>query len=406
MRGNDFLDKMANIAPEYIEEAETYTQKQPRRWPKWVAVAACVACVALVGVKLLPHEDTPSLPMLTIEENMQGMGFEGYMAHDASELVNANPCDEADAPETLPVYKNTLLVSERGVSIGGDEDAMRATLLDVAERLGLDTENLDITEVFAKDTNDESTLQAIKDEFKDADAATKQRLNGPEQLVATAEGMRIQVKGDLTTEIFFEQAVALPEGLHFIDNATYEELEQVAVYLKDTYADLLGMDHPQVNIHGGDYTYDGQQRYQLEFYEGSEDDTQALLNYHFNRVAFYSDDQGNLMMVRIFRTDLSDKVGDYPIISAEDAQALLSEGHCLTNVPTPFPGEDAIAKVELVYRNSTGDAYYMPYYRFYVEVPPQDNATTNLKTYGAYYVPAVAGEYLTNMPSWDGSFNN
>ncbi|MEE0229737.1 MAG: hypothetical protein UEJ45_04490, partial [Peptococcaceae bacterium] len=176
MRGNDFLDKIANIAPEYIEEAEKYTQKQPRRWLKWVAVAACVACVALVGVKLLPHEDTPTLPMLTIEENSQGMGFEGYMAHDASELVNANPCNVANAPSSLPVYKNTLLVSERGMIVGGDEDAMRATLLDVAERLGLDTDNLDITEVFAKDTYDESTLKAIQDEFKDADAATKARL--------------------------------------------------------------------------------------------------------------------------------------------------------------------------------------------------------------------------------------
>lgn len=405
MKGNDFLDKMANIAPEYIEEAETYTKKQLRRWPKWVAAAACVACVALVGVKLLPHEDAPSLPMLTIEENMQGMGFEGYMAHDASELVNANPCDVADTPETLPVYKNTLPVSERGMIIGGDEAAMHATLLDVAERLGLDTASLDITEVFAKDLYDESTLQAIKDEFKDADVATKQRLNGPEQLVATAAGMRIQVNGDLSTEIFFEPAVALPEGLHFTDNATYEEMKKVAAHLKDAYADLIGMDNPQVNIDGGDYTYDGQQRYHLEFFEGSADTTQALLNYHFNRVAFYSDGEGNLMMARIFRTDLSNKVGDYPIIGVEDAQALLGDGYYLTNVPTPFAGEDAIAKVELVYRNSTGDTYYMPYYRFYVALPPQDNATTNLQTYGAYYVSAVAGEYLTNMPTWDGAFN-
>ena len=406
MRGNDFLDKMANIAPEYIEEAENYTKKQPRRWLKWVAVAACVACVALVGVKLLPHEDTPTLPMLTIEENSQGMGFEGYMVHNTSELVNANPCDVANAPSSLPVYKNTLLVSERGMIVGGDEDAMRATLLDVAERLGLDTDNLDVTEVFAKDVYDESTLKAIQDEFKDADAATKARLNGPEQLLATVEGMRIQVNGDLTTEIFFEPTVALPEGLHFTDNATYEELEQVAAHFKDTYADLLGMENPQVNIHGGDYTYDGQQRYQIEFYEGSEDDTQAFLNYHFNRVAFYSDGQGNLMMVRIFHTDLSDKVGDYPIISAEDAQALLSQGHYLTNVQTQFPGEDAIAKVELVYRNSVGEAYYMPYYRFYVALPQQDSVTTNLQTYGAYYVPAVADEYLTNMPTWEGGFNS
>ena len=29
-----------------------------------------------------------------------------------------------------------------------------------------------------------------------------------------------------------------------------------------------------------------------------------------------------------------------------------------------------------------------------------------MKTYGAYYVPAVEQRYISNMPSWDGSFNS
>ena len=46
----------------------------------------------------------------------------------------------------------------------------------------------------------------------------------------------------------------------------------------------------------------------------------------------------------------------------------------------------------------------MPYYRFYVELPEQEQED-GLKDYGAYYVPAVLAEYLTNKPVWNGDFN-
>lgn len=45
----------------------------------------------------------------------------------------------------------------------------------------------------------------------------------------------------------------------------------------------------------------------------------------------------------------------------------------------------------------------MPYYRFYVELPEEES--DGMKTYGAYYVPAVEEKYISNMPLWDGSFN-
>jgi hypothetical protein len=63
-----------------------------------------------------------------------------------------------------------------------------------------------------------------------------------------------------------------------------------------------------------------------------------------------------------------------------------------------------VAKVELVYRTGGTEQYFMPYYRFYVELPDMEREN-GLKTYGAYYVPAVEGEYISNMPVWDGRFN-
>lgn len=41
--------------------------------------------------------------------------------------------------------------------------------------------------------------------------------------------------------------------------------------------------------------------------------------------------------------------------------------------------------------------------RFYVELP--DLEENGMKCYSAYYVPAVKEEYISNMPTWDGSMN-
>jgi hypothetical protein len=46
----------------------------------------------------------------------------------------------------------------------------------------------------------------------------------------------------------------------------------------------------------------------------------------------------------------------------------------------------------------------MPYYKFLVELPAMQR-DNGLKTFGAFYVPAVKGEFLENMPLWDGGFS-
>ena len=76
----------------------------------------------------------------------------------------------------------------------------------------------------------------------------------------------------------------------------------------------------------------------------------------------------------------------------------------LTTVPYEIPGSEYVKKVELIYRTDEHEQYFMPYYRFYVELP-EEEMENGRKTYGAYYVPAVDRSYISNMPTWDGSFN-
>lgn len=66
MRGNEFLEKIGLIAPEFIEEAEAKQKRRKNPWLKWLAAAACI-CI-LAGVVLSvdfyepPQEPETSAP--------------------------------------------------------------------------------------------------------------------------------------------------------------------------------------------------------------------------------------------------------------------------------------------------------------------------------------------------------
>ena len=124
---------------------------------------------------------------------------------------------------------------------------------------------------------------------------------------------------------------------------------------------------------------------------------------------FYPNDSGKLSIIRRNNGLLSaEKLGDYPVITAAEAEERLSAGNYQTSVPAAFSGEESIGRVELVYRTGRSEEILMPYYRFYVLLPESVYGADDeegLKTYGAYYVPAVAEEYIADMPIYDGDFN-
>lgn len=376
MRGNELLDKMELIAHDYVESADVMPKRKNSAWLRYCAAAACLALVLFAGAELLLRDESDSdsdLPMLSISEDAAGMGYEGYLAYDISELVNSNPWRESSAISTLPVYENVLSFDSAFVASGADTDKMRTLILDIAESLGLDADALTVT--------DASTTPVI-----------------------SAEGMRIEVSQAMTASVFFEPAISLPEEYNFTYHASYSDKLAAAGYLKSEYREFIGFAEAQVNVYGGDRDIYGRQSYFVEFFDAGGSDAEQIINYNFNRVAFSCDDNGELFIARKYQPDLSKKLGDYPIISAAQAQELLLRGNYITSVPYALPGGEFIKKVELIYRTGEHEEYYMPYYRFYVELPGEER-DNGLKTFGAYYVPAVDSSYISNMPTWDGNFN-
>lgn len=396
-----------------------------QRW-SWGIAGACLAlivCIKLVtrlaiplpneviesSEEMLPDEagrtpaqplpnEAADLPLLTITENAgEGMGFEGYLAYDVSELVNANPWNENMEISTLPVYKNPVVYEDFCVVSGADFEKMEEFLIDVANRLGMEAGSLVITD----DMPDQAEQEAIREK---AGEELPEGYFNPRKLISEVDGVRIEVDVTMSARIEFDPAIALSEEYHF-EKQSYESMISVAKYLQEEYKDLIGMENLQMDIYGGDYNIYGQQSYSIAFFNKGSTDEESLVNYNFNRVSFVINVEGRLWIVRIQRPELSEKMGDYPIIDVRQAKELLMDGKYITSVPYELPGEGYIAKTELIYRTGESEKYFMPYYRFYVEIPEEGMIGDGMKTYGAYYVPAVESTYISNMPVWDGGFN-
>ncbi len=415
MRAEQISDALQFLEDGFLAETDGVrraTRQKKMRRIRWAVAAACLAVAVYGGVRLLPrlfpaeeapHRDpgtqtaleapgaeatlpgsdtqteaetppesvpetpaAPELPTLTIAGAFDSYGFEGYLAYDPSELVNNDPWEGAAVPETLPVFQNA---NPAGTADAAPADRVEET----GGRLGLS--GLTITE------------------------------SGEGLTVGEAEGATIRAYGDGRVQVEFTPARALPEALTFTyHNSSYADMEAVGAYLKEEYASLLDMAEPVVNVTGGDYNIYGEQGYSLYFYDGAGSAAEQTVARDLKNVQFCCNEAGELWLIWLNCRDLSRKVGDYPIITAAEAEELLAQGDYATSVPCEMPGREAIVKVELRYRGSSAEPYFLPYYRFLVELPEmkQENG---LNTYGAYYVPAVEGRYLSNIPTYDGSFN-
>ena len=362
MRGNEFLEKLTPIDDVLIERAQMASPV--RAYFKWIAVAACAAVVFSVGFFGWRHT---RLPLLTIETGrFEAAGFEGYMACDIDEIITANPWTAADRITHLPVMRNTLR------SPNGQQtemvSRMKDLLMDTAVCLGMDTAVLTIS--------DSSSAQ-----------------EGPRFFV---ENDLYKVEVDATLSAIVEhKAFTLPADCFLHDS---RGIYRIAEYLLKEYGAYIHMADPQVDLS------EAESLSIISFFEGSSDPVQRLLNYHFTYVKFFFFEDGKVVS-RQYQADLSDILGQYPIVTAEQALDLLSSGYFITSVTQDtFPGTAYVRRTELVYRNDISETLYIPYYKFYVELPGwNDRLESGLHMYGVYYVPAVEKKYIRNMPVWDGS---
>lgn len=389
MNGNEFLDKMSLADPAYVEEADRPVKKRTT-WRRWGAMAACLAVLLGVGFLFFPRSspDTPDpvqteLPTLPVSmgPSLGGYGYEGYYVRDISELKNTSPSQINSLPDTLPVFRNAT----GGYPLQAATEEYKAKMLtlcrSVAGRLGWDAENMTVV--------------------------WEERNGGlvPTTVTATgADGVKIEVDQFMTVTITYPDRGGPLSEKNSLVLRTYDSAYELAEKLLAEYRDLMNFANPQICITGGYYNIDGEQSYDIAFVETGGTQTEELLEFFFHRAEFFCNEDGEPRIIRLRCTDLSDKVGDYPIITARQAQAQLVAGHYITSCGWEMPGEAYIRKVELVYRAGVYDEYFMPYYRFYVELL-EEAPVEGCMHLAAYYVPAVAEEYLAPLSTWDGRFN-
>lgn len=404
MKAEDISEAMNNINEDFIESANERRKPKSRKsaWVKWVSVAAAIAVFAFAGAKaFVPNQpqqnDNPvggteseygsALPILEyIESDAAAYGFEGYLAYDISELENGNPWNEKMAFEALPVFRNNSF-NEIGIAYPGiGEEAMLKKLNSIT---GGKHGEIEYSRV-----GDFSSGSGIPDDFVD-------------RIEADFGNCAIEIQSNGTVVVTYNGFAGeeLPEDISFTYTETSEgEAYRAISYICQNYCDFLDKGNTTF-VTSKEYTFSGEEIRDYNIYDFSGDEISDMLNFSFNEVQLAPNDEGKLMLIRINdKLSCAEKIGDYPIISPEEAKDMLLEGGYITTVPYEMPGKKYIAKAELIYRSGIGENIWMPYYRFLVELPEmaQENG---LKNFGAYYVPAVEAKYITGLPLWNGSFN-
>ena len=394
MKSEKILNGLNQIDDSYIAEADP-SRPVRRRSVKWIALAASL-CLLAAGIFAVTRLSRPApavsgdLPMIRIAPFPDGTaGFEGIMLFNASDLQKGNPWTEKSAPDTLPVFKNGRY-DPNGLPAGLTREQMEQRLLSAAKALGL------------PETKPEEMRNYTDKQM------TQYTVSG---LTLSANGISMEAEADGTLTVWFMAGSPLPEGYSFThDSTSDQEAERALQYLAETYADLLGFSAPKA-VSAVDYTFSGVPNRTYTVYDAAGSAADKILQYNFRSASFAPDDEGNLMLIRLFDgLANSEKLGDYPVISVKDAEKRLLNRQFQTTVPlSSAPEKDRIAKVELVYRTGRTEETLLPYYRFWLELPDGDgwqmNLDNGLKTYGAYYVPAVSDAYIEELPLWDGSFN-
>lgn len=402
-----------------------------RHLPLWTKIGSAAAAVLVAGgvttavmMNRSSGEMTPdclkgtltadeNLPKIYVEMKNAGMGYEGIAVPDISDYASGNPWSEEQNITVMPVYKNRV-VKDQGFSILTDVDSeeivaeMKSVLIENAAALGV--------ELTADDIDDNLPTQEERKIIAESYyAAWREEIPKgyftPNNISYETDEYIITTDSSFCTRIEFKQPVSIPYAL----KTTYrEQALEAAEYLITEYSDLLNMENPVAAIDGGDYALDDSGAHQLMFdisvYDASGTIEQRIENYFMRYVKFCTNDSGDLRTIHIRRDDLAGElVGNYPLITAEEAAEKLKNGEYASSVPIPEDCTiDEYARVELVYRTSITDEYFIPYYKFWVDISDMMEFTgvgETIKHYGAFYVPAVQPEYIEDVPTYDGRFN-
>lgn len=300
---------------------------------------------------------TEELPLIT-SHMFFGGGYAGFDINDISELESDSPLPEDTYFETLPVFLN-LSYTEIGTSIGNP-----APFYYTEEQLNAMGEKI----VHLLNLTVKESYFSYEDTYSDK----------PYGIDIICESDKYLGRGNL------DRVEPLPENEIRIaiygDGSIHINITDADKYPRSEFRTLLQYLNP---VYGDDGF----------IYDKGDDLTEELLNYCFaySKINEYGISMNNLLSA-------SEYVGDYPVISPEQAREQFLQGDFITSVPDHLiikegEGDREILKTELIYRTDNSEKYRQPYYQI-TAVIKDDTSQYNIHC-GIFYVPAVSPEYRT-----------
>lgn len=314
-----------------------------------------------------------------------------WMAYDVSELLREDPLD-GQLPGTLAVYRGTLA----GRCL--NTDGMTERLTDALTALGYDAALADSAQL-TTGYDEESTQdpQAVAKSLyeKFGIGSELDYWSGIAQLTVTLpDGGSLSVNNELTLTVTLtgDETGALTDA---------QAAEEADTILKANAGllDALG-GYDAMGLTGGDYSYDGtRQQFWAVLYRTGETPSEQLAGYDLAQASFSADGTGKLLSLTIPGAALAESVGEYPLISREEAAALLAGGSYLNaQYDEAAPAAADIEQAESYLCYTGGRAlYYVPMWCFVVDEGERENTADGLHSYRPYYVPAVSLDTLGTL---------
>ena len=315
------------------------------------------------------------------------------LAYDYAEIARVDPL-EGELPQALAVYRGTLA----GRCL--NTDAMTETLREALTALGYDAALADSAQLTTgydeESTQDpEAVAQSLYEKF--GIGSELDYWSGLAWMeVDLPDGGSLSVNNELTlTVTLTAQDSDAVTGTEAAQNA-----ETVLVANGDLLDALGGYD--TVGLTEADCAYDGTRNQPQAFlYRSGETPSEKLAGYDLSRATFTADAEGDLLTLRLPGTARAEDVGEYPIISREEAVDVLANGSYLNaQYDEAAPAAADIEQAESYLCYVSGRAlYYVPMWCFVIDEGQQANTAEDLHAYRAYYVPAVSMDTLLDALS-------
>lgn len=368
------------------------------------------------------EEKTPSepvyvngLPVLKQSSLPSGFGYEGLSVFYPWELDTNNPWNDNVSLATLPVFENYVVKTSQGLygmaPIFLSEEDMTERLYAAAEEYGKEIKCTVYHREAKYGGRDDSEFGTVEAFGICEDVILSVGSKGEVSCYFDYSRVRYHMSDTERAEhgAYDIKPIELGQLTPKSDTVTKEELDLIIDLINSAFPNSISTDvsegYREISYAGKT----GEKRMfpYVYFFDRADDVTENILNYNFRsyRISF-SDDMSKIEGFSL-PSDMSlytDKLGDYPIITADEARAYLLAGDYLTTVPefemvSDVISSDQVQKCELVYLRSHLNTCFLPYYKFHVRIRDLETPVLNgdgemLKHYGVFYVPAVREEYI------------